>query len=157
LATLVPEPMVPAAVVVIDAVPTTANGKVDVNALPPPSFDGEEAAVPPAGPVEEVLCHLWAEVLGSSEVGAEDDFFAHGGHSLLATRLATRIRDSLRVNLALRTLFENPTPRAIAAELRAGDDGERVDEVAAIVLEVLALPEVDVAEALTGQRTDEAP
>ena len=125
LATLVPEPMVPAAIMLIDTVPMTANGKVDVAALPPPSFDGETAPVQPSGPVEEVLCQLWAEVLGVDAVGAEDDFFAHGGHSLLATRLATRIRDSLRVNLALRTLFENPTPRAIAAELRAGDDAAR--------------------------------
>jgi hypothetical protein len=107
--------------------------------------------VPPSGPVEEVLCQLWADVLDVAEIGAEDDFFAHGGHSLLATQLATRIRDSLRVNLALRTLFENPTPRAIAAELLAGDDAPRVEEVATVVLEVLALPEDDVADALAGE------
>ena len=103
-----------------------------------------------------MLCQLWAEVLRVDDVGVDDDFFVRGGHSLLATRLATRIRDSLRVNLALRTLFENPTPRAIAAELLAGDDAAEVEEIATVVLEVLAMADVDVADeyGAVGQRSE---
>ncbi|MEU8686834.1 phosphopantetheine-binding protein, partial [Streptomyces sp. NPDC048611] len=88
-----PEFMVPAAVVLIDQIRLTPSGKVDHRALPAPDY---VAAVGgsrgPRTPVEEVLCGLFAEVLGLGQVGAEDDFFALGGHSLLATRLSSRVR-----------------------------------------------------------------
>ncbi|HKP81192.1 MAG TPA: amino acid adenylation domain-containing protein, partial [Pyrinomonadaceae bacterium] len=101
------------------------NGKVDRRALPPPNqiaIEGSYQA--PRTPVEEVLCGIWEQVLGRERVGAEDDFFELGGHSLLATQLISRVRQSFRVDIALRSLFEHPVPARLAqvveAEMRAG-------------------------------------
>ncbi|WP_399120769.1 amino acid adenylation domain-containing protein [Streptomyces sp. KM273126] len=113
--------MVPAAFVVLPRLPMNDNGKLDARALP----DAEPAVAlsegrGPRTPVEEVLCRLFAEVLGLPRTGAEDDFFDLGGHSLLATRLISRARTELGAELAIRDLFEAPTPEALA--LRA-DEG----------------------------------
>jgi amino acid adenylation domain-containing protein len=125
LAPLLPEYMLPAAWVTVQDWPLTANGKLDRAALPAPDADarGARAAyVAPSTPAEEVLAALWSDLLGVSQVGVHDDFFALGGHSLLAMRVVSAIRDVLGVELSLRTLFEHPTVAALARELTHEDD-----------------------------------
>ncbi|MBY8850642.1 amino acid adenylation domain-containing protein, partial [Saccharothrix sp. MB29] len=117
LAAVLPEHMVPAALVVLDALPLTANGKVDRRALPAPEpVTGRRA---PRTPREEILCGLFAEVLGVPVVGPDDDFFDLGGHSLLATRLISRVRTALDAEPAVADLFANPTPARLETCLTA--------------------------------------
>ena len=112
-----PDYMVPSAFVVLEALPLTANGKLDRDALPAPGagrpeLDGDYVA--PSGEVEEVCAAVWASVLGLERVGARDNFFELGGHSLLATRVISRLRDFYGVDLPLRPLFEDPTVAGLA-------------------------------------------
>ncbi|HET6229654.1 MAG TPA: amino acid adenylation domain-containing protein [Longimicrobiaceae bacterium] len=130
-----PDYMVPSAFVAMDALPLTANGKVDRRALPAP--DGavaEDDVVAPRGPVEEMLAGVWAEVLRADRVSATANFFEMGGHSLLATQVVSRIRQVFRVELPLRALFEAPTVRDLALRVeQARASGE--EDVPPIVAE----------------------
>ncbi|MER5556990.1 amino acid adenylation domain-containing protein [Streptomyces sp. NPDC002506] len=115
-----PQHMVPSAVVVLPELPVTANGKLDRRALPAPDPTAGTSR-PPLTPVEQVLCDLYAQVLGVQVVGAEDDFFDLGGHSLLATRLISRIRTTLGAEIQIRTLFKSPTPAELALALNQSE------------------------------------
>ena len=118
-----PDHMIPSALVLMDSLPLSANGKVDRGALPEPSADRTESEgefVAPQTPTEEILAGIWSEVLGLARAGSRDHFFDLGGHSLLGTQVISRAREQLKVELPLRALFESPT---------LADLGRRVEEL----------------------------
>ena len=128
-----PEPMLPGAIVLLDALPVTAGGKLDARALPAPDWSRASRAgeaLAPATATESALAAIYAQVLGLAAVGAGDHFFELGGHSLLATQVVSRVRGALQVELPLRELFEHPTVRGLArrldelsAQRAPGEDG----------------------------------
>ena len=117
-----PEPLVPSAVILLDALPLTANGKVDREALPADSGPRRTVEhVAPRTAIEELAAGLWAEVLGlePERVGVHDSFFELGGHSLLAAQLVSRLQRLAGVDLPLRVVFESPTLGDFAAAIPA--------------------------------------
>jgi acyl carrier protein len=117
VAGVLPEYMVPAAVVVVDALPLSPNGKLDRRALPAPDYRAEAAGRAPASPREEILCQLFAEVLGVDRVGVEDSFFDLGGHSLLAAVLASRLTQLFGTRISLKSLMASPSVKGISEQL----------------------------------------
>ncbi|QOY92809.1 non-ribosomal peptide synthase/polyketide synthase [Massilia sp. UMI-21] len=115
-----PEYMVPAVLVQLDALPLSPNGKVDRKALPAPQAQAAgDAHVAPRTPLEETLAAIWSEVLEVGQIGIHDNFFELGGHSLMAARVVARIRDSLAVELPLRIVFEAATVESLAHRIEA--------------------------------------
>jgi acyl carrier protein len=140
LARRLPEYMVPAIFVVLDALPLNANGKVDRKALA--SLDGARRprameAVAPRTRTEEQVAAIWRELLGLDEVGVEDNFFILGGHSLLATQVLARIRQTFGVDLPLRNVFQRPTVASLS-ELIDAESATPVEagELAALLGEI---------------------
>lgn len=126
LAARLPAYMLPAAIVALDALPVTANGKLDRKALPAPQFAGG-AGRAPASETERRLATLYAELLDVPEVAADDDFFALGGDSLKAVRLMLRIGEVWGRDPGLAALFESPDVASLAARIDAGGDGDAAD------------------------------
>src|SRR5438445_492569 len=115
-----PEYMIPAVFVRVEALPLTANGKIDRDALPAPDVADvlrDEPLTAPRTPVEQRLALIVASLLDASDVGVTDNFFLLGGHSLLGTQLIARVRDAFGVDLPLRAVFDHPTVEALAAEV----------------------------------------
>ena len=117
-----PEYMVPAVFVLLDALPLMPNGKIDRRALPSPDRSRPEldkVFVAPRTPTEESLVEIWVQLLNIERVGVHDNFFDLGGHSLLATQLVSRMREAFQVEIPLRRLFEAPTVAGLAESIEA--------------------------------------
>ncbi len=123
-----PDYMVPSAFMVLDSFPLAATGKIDRKALPAPDQSRnmlEKAYVAPRTQVEELLADLCAQVLGVEKVGIYDNFFELGGHSLLATQLLSRIRETFKVELPLRSVFESPTVVELVRKIETAKMAEK--------------------------------
>ncbi len=119
-AAALPGYMVPSAIVILDRLPLTANGKLDRRALPAPEY-ASSAGLVPATARERALCEVFAQVLGLDQVGVEDSFFDLGGHSLLAAVLVARLAQRLGVRISLRAFMSSPSVRAIDRYLDGQD------------------------------------
>jgi amino acid adenylation domain-containing protein len=152
LKTKLPDYLIPAAFVMLDALPLTSGGKVDRRALPPPeaaALTSAENHVAPRTPVEEEIARVWAQVLNLERVGLRDNFFEIGGHSLLATQIVSQLREKFQVELPLRRLFEAPTVEGTAL-LIAEEQAARAndEEVAALFAELEEMSEEEVRQML---------
>ncbi|OBF13599.1 non-ribosomal peptide synthetase [Mycobacterium sp. ACS4331] len=125
LAERLPAYMVPSAVVVLDALPLTGNGKLDRRALPAPDYQRGDGYRAPATPAEEMLAGIYAQVLGLERVGADDSFFELGGDSISAMRLIVAINRAFDSDVSVRTVFEAPSVAQLAARL--DDEGDRLE------------------------------
>jgi len=152
----------PAAFVMLKALPLTRNGKVDRQALPAPDqrrLEEERVFVAPRTQVEEVMTKIWADVLKLDQVSIHDNFFELGGHSLLATQVVSRLRNTFQVALPLRSLFESPTIANLAMAI-SQKQAERTDPAnhLRILAELEELSDEEAQELLAlemQQRSDE--
>ena len=150
-----PDYMVPSAVVHLESLPLTRNGKVDVVALPSPDQVAsltEHIVIAPRNPVEEGLVEIWRQVLQLDSIGVQDNFFDLGGHSLLATQVVSRVRSTFRVQLPLRSLFETPTVAGLANQIaqmqpQANED----EEVAKLLRELEGLSDEEAERLLANE------
>jgi len=137
LARSILEETIPNVFVYLKRLPLTLNGKIDYNALP--SLEEirqtiKRTIVAPRTPTEQQLAAMWSEVLGIGPISIEDNFFELGGHSLLATRVITRIRETFKVDLPLRAIFEEPTIAAIALAITQMQASAQDDEEMALMV-----------------------
>jgi Phosphopantetheine attachment site/AMP-binding enzyme C-terminal domain len=122
LRTKLPDYMIPASFVWLDALPLTPHGKLNRRALPTPDTERLEPAgayTPPETPLHQQIVTVWNEVLGFSGFGIDANFFNIGGHSLLATQVVSRLADLVDVDIPLRLMFERPTIRGFAEAVAA--------------------------------------
>ncbi|RAV13557.1 non-ribosomal peptide synthetase [Mycolicibacterium sp. GF69] len=130
LAERLPGYMVPTAVVALEALPLTVNGKLDRRALPAPEYQDSDCYRAPTTTVEEILVGIYAQVLGAERVGVDDSFFDLGGDSLSVMRLIAAINTSLDAGLSVRSVFEAPTVAQLAP--RVGGDARRLAPLMAV-------------------------
>ena len=144
--------MIPAAFVLLDALPLNPNGKVDRKALPIPDFSRSElsnAFIAPRSPAEEVVAQMWAEVLDIEKIGINDNFLTLGGNSLNAARLFSQLRQVFDFEFPLMKLFENPTVCGLVeAMAKSGGGREVIDEIARTFQAINRLSPEEVAAML---------
>jgi amino acid adenylation domain-containing protein len=151
-----PAYMVPGAFVQIAGMPLTTAGKIDRRALPAP----EEPAggpdlvfIPPSTPVEQILAGIWSEVLSVERVGIHDEFFDIGGHSLLATQVLSRIRETFRMDLTVRVMFEATTIEQMAGVLVAREPQPgQAEKIARAMLKLRSMSAEKKRELLQAKR-----
>jgi len=133
-----PEYMIPVQFVKLEQMPLTSSGKIDRRKLPvPEDIVFTKAYVSPRTAVEELLAQIWAEVLSVEPIGINDNFFDLGGHSILAISLVARIREAMKCNLLLQTIFESPTINQMGAViLQNSERPEQAEKIAALTLRV---------------------
>jgi amino acid adenylation domain-containing protein len=151
LAEELPEYMVPSAFVIVDSLPLTANGKLDLRALPEPEQQAAvRESVAPRNADEEQLALIWQEVLKRGAVGVTDNFFELGGHSLLATQIISRIRNRFRVQMPLHSFLQNPTIAALAEQIGSCPtiEGEE-EEMARLLQELEGISDEEAERLLT--------
>jgi acyl-coenzyme A synthetase/AMP-(fatty) acid ligase/acyl carrier protein len=149
-----PAYMVPATFVLLEEMPLTTTGKIDVKALPVPEHVFDEASyLAPRTPIEAQVAAIWSEILGVEHVGVTDNFFELGGHSLLATRVISRIRDVFQLEVPVRGIFETPTVAGLA-EIIVQMVAERTgsEEMSTILTELQHLSE-DEAQTMLANKT----
>lgn len=153
-----PEYMLPSSFVMLDALPLTATGKVDRNALPTEiGVESEENYVAPQTALEEVLAGIFSEVLSLERVGVNDSFFDLGGHSLLATQVLSRVREAFQLELPLRKLFQSPTVARLATSILEDEvQRERVERTAELLLKVASLSDEEVDDLLSHNQAQKA-
>ena len=151
LSDTLPSHMVPAFFAQREALPLTANGKLDRRALGAFERDrhlGQSGYVAPRTRLEEALILLWAEVLEAGHIGIDDDFFTElGGHSLIAVQLINKLRETLEIDVPLRSLFERPTVRSLAEAL-AETGGEDLEATADLLVRISQMSEAEIDAAL---------
>jgi amino acid adenylation domain-containing protein len=149
-----PEYMLPSSFVILDALPLTATGKVDRNALPVDQIGVEtkENYLAPRTALEQVLAGIFSEILSCERVGANDNFFDLGGHSLLATQVLSRVREAFYLELPLRRLFKAPTVGGLAAAILEDEaERERVERTAELLLKLAGLSDEEVDDLMAGR------
>jgi SAM-dependent methyltransferase/acyl carrier protein len=151
-----PEIMVPAAFVILEKMPLTPNGKLDRKSLPAPDTARRETnskCLALKTPVEEALATVWCDVLGVEKIGAEDNFFELGGHSLLATQLISRLRESFRMEIPLRCLFDAPTIGKLAQAMVAYETKPgQLDRTAKVLNRLSTMSPEELEQALQQRR-----
>jgi amino acid adenylation domain-containing protein len=120
-----PEYMVPGAIVKLERMPLTANGKLDRGALPEPEREEEGEYIAPRTQIEELVAGVWSELLGVARVGVNDNFFELGGHSLLVTRVASRMSEAVQIEIPFQIFFEKRTVAELAESIEAALRGEQ--------------------------------
>ncbi|RZM28004.1 MAG: amino acid adenylation domain-containing protein, partial [Pedobacter sp.] len=131
---MLPDYMIPSVMMELDALPRTANGKIDRHALPDPAsaIQEGESYTAPVTATQQQLSMIWAEILEVDQVGLHDDFFELGGHSLLAVRLMSAIRKNFSAELAISDIFDYPTVGQLSAHLDQQNQGESLPGIKAV-------------------------
>jgi amino acid adenylation domain-containing protein len=147
-----PDYMVPSALVVLDSLPLSAHGKLDVRRLPAPdaALVQPEGYVAPRTPEEELLAGIWGEVLGTERISVQDNFFERGGHSLLATQVISRVQALFGIDLPLRAMFETATLAELAQLIVDQRQAEGFIETENLLAELEALSEEEAQSLVAG-------